>query len=96
MLRLPHGLPELFANWLEQHFPQKKEKVLSRIRELRGGNLNDPRFGTRMRGDGPIADAVKQMFKVTYKKLAFPGKTTLSTAAFRRPGETPQLLFRED
>jgi DNA repair photolyase len=96
MLRLPHGLPALFENWLDQHFPEKKDKVLSRIRELRGGQLNDPRFGSRMKGEGAIADAVKQMFKVTSKKLAFPGKTTLSTKAFRRPGETPMLLFGEE
>jgi DNA repair photolyase len=96
MLRLPHGLPALFESWLDQHFPEKKDRVLSRIRELRGGQLNDPRFGSRMRGEGAIADAVKQMFKVTSKKLGFPGKTTLSTRAFRRPGETPPLLFREE
>lgn len=96
MLRLPHGLPALFESWLDQHFPAKKDKVLSRIREMRGGELNDPRFGSRMRGEGAIADAVKQMFKVTSKKLAFPGKTTLSTDAFRRPGETPTLLFGEE
>jgi DNA repair photolyase len=96
MLRLPHGLPALFESWLDQHFPEKKEKVLSRIRELRGGQLNDPRFGSRMRGEGAIAEAVKQMFKVTSKKLAFPGKATLSTKAFRRPGETPTLLFGEE
>jgi DNA repair photolyase len=93
MLRLPHGLPALFESWLEQHFPEKKDKVLSRIRALRGGELNDPRFGSRMKGEGAIADAVRQMFKVTCKKLAFPGKATLSTQAFRRPGATPALLF---
>ncbi|MSQ96131.1 MAG: PA0069 family radical SAM protein [Gemmataceae bacterium] len=96
MLRLPHGLPELFENWLDQHFPEKKDKVLSRLRDLRGGKINDPRFGTRMKGEGAIAEAIKQMFQVTYKKLAFPGKTTLSTAAFRRPNETPMLLFGEE
>ena len=93
MLRLPHGLPELFENWLDQHFPEKKDKVLSRVRELRGGKINDPRFGARMKGEGAIAEAVKQMFQVTYRKLGFGGKTTLSTAAFRRPNETPLSLF---
>ena len=83
----------MFENWLDQHFPEKKDKVLSRIRELRGGELNDPRFGSRMRGEGTIAEAVKQMYKVTYKKLAFPGKGELSTAAFRRPNDTPTSLF---
>jgi DNA repair photolyase len=96
MLRLPHGLPALFEGWFDQHFPEKKDKVLSRIRAMRGGALNDPRFGSRMKGEGAIADAVKQMFKVTSKKLAFPGKTTLSIKAFRRPGETPPLLFGDE
>jgi DNA repair photolyase len=96
MLRLPHGLPALFTSWLEQHFPEKKEKVLSRVRDLRGGALNDPRFGARMKGEGLIAETVKQVFTVTKKKLGFPGKPTLSTAAFRRPDDTPTLLFGDD
>ncbi|MBI2805285.1 MAG: PA0069 family radical SAM protein [Planctomycetes bacterium] len=95
MLRLPYGLPTLFDNWLDQHVPEKKDKVLSRIRAVRGGDLNDPRFGARMRGEGPIADAVKQMYKVAYKKNGFPGKKPLSTKAFRRPNDTPALLFAE-
>jgi DNA repair photolyase len=92
MLRLPHGLGELFTGWLDQHFPEKKDKILSRIRELRGGELNDPRFGTRMKGEGIIADMVKQIFEVSRRKLAFPGKPKLSTAAFRRSNETPSLF----
>jgi hypothetical protein len=48
-----------------------------------------------MRGEGPIADAVKQMYKVAYKKNGFPGKKPLSTKAFRRPNDTPALLFAE-
>src|SRR5207237_1734549 len=51
-LRLPFGLGKLFEDWLEQHFPERKEKVLNQIRALRGGKLNDPNFGTRMRGEG--------------------------------------------
>jgi DNA repair photolyase len=93
MLRLPHGLPELFTHWLEQHFPEKKDKILSRVREVHGGSISDPRFGSRMKGEGPIAEAVKQMFVVSKKKLGFPGKPALSTAAFRRPDETPPALF---
>ena len=96
MLRLPHGLGDLFTNWLDQHFPEKKDKILSRIRDMRGGELNDPRFGTRMKGEGIIADTVRQIFEVTRKRLNFPGKRKLSTAAFRRPNETPMSLFGED
>src|SRR5581483_38534 len=49
ILRLPHGVADLFTAWLERHFPDRKEKVLGRIRDLRGGRLNEPRFGRRMR-----------------------------------------------
>ena len=51
-LRLPHALKDLFEQWLERHFPEKKAKVLSRVRDMRGGKLNDSRFGSRMRGEG--------------------------------------------
>lgn len=95
ILRLPYGLGDLFAKWLEQHFPERKDKVLGRIQSLRGGKMNDTRFGKRMSGEGAIALAVKQMFEVTRKKLGFPGAPPLSTAAFRRPGDTPQTLFEE-
>jgi DNA repair photolyase len=89
MLRLPHGLPQIFGKWLADHFPNRKERVLSRLREVRGGRTNDPRFGTRMCGEGPIADAVEQMFRLTYRKLRFPGKPKLSADAFRRPDDMP-------
>jgi DNA repair photolyase len=95
MLRLPYGIGDLFTQWLEQHFPTKKEKVLGRVKDLRGGKMNDSRFGMRMRGEGVFADAVKQIFDVTRKKLGFPGKPKVSTDAFRRPSETPMLLFEE-
>ncbi|HST61668.1 MAG TPA: PA0069 family radical SAM protein, partial [Longimicrobium sp.] len=50
-LRLPHGLKGLFEEWLETHFPDRKDKVLNRIREMRGGKLYDSEWGTRMRGE---------------------------------------------
>src|SRR6266496_2007633 len=52
LLRLPHAVAPLFEGWLARQFPQKKEKVLSRIRAVRGGKLNDPHFGSRMVGEG--------------------------------------------
>jgi DNA repair photolyase len=54
-LRLPHGVGPLFEQWLTQHFPDRKDKVLHRIRAIRGGQLNDPRFSSRMRGEGIFA-----------------------------------------
>ena len=95
MLRLPYGVKDLFTNWLDQHFPEKRDKVLSRVRNMRGGELNDSRFGTRMKGEGIFADTVRQLFEVTCKKLDFPGRPKLSSSAFRRPNETPLSLFGE-
>ena len=95
MLRLPHGVKELFETWLEQHFPEKKEKVLGRVRDMRGGKLNDSHFGTRMKGEGPMAELIAQVFETTKRRLGFPGKKTLSASAFHRPGETALSLFNE-
>jgi DNA repair photolyase len=94
LLRLPYAVAGLFEKWLEQHFPEKKDKVLSRIRDLRGGKLNDPRFGSRMRGEGVLAQTISDFFKLASRKAGIRGRAPqLSTAAFQRPGETQALLF---
>jgi DNA repair photolyase len=93
-LRLPHGVAVLFEKWLERHFPEKKDRVLGRIRELRGGKLNDPRFGSRMTGEGILADTIRQLFDLGCKRAGIgPRQLRLSTAAFRRPGQAQALLF---
>src|SRR6185295_16115189 len=56
MLRLPHGVGPLFEQWLARHFPDRADKVMNRVRDLRGVRVNDPRFGSRMRGEGVFAD----------------------------------------
>jgi DNA repair photolyase len=87
VLRLPHGLRELFDDWLLTHRPLRREKVLRRLESVRGGKLNDPRFGTRMRGEGLFAEQIGGLFALMAKRhgldRAAPG---LSTAHFRRPG----------
>lgn len=85
MLRLPYANQELFEHWLEQHFPEKKDKVLGRIRAVRGGKLNDSHFGSRMRGEGMFAEQMAQMFQVAARKAGLTEEgPELSTAAFRR------------
>jgi DNA repair photolyase len=87
ILRLPLTVAPIFEQWLEQNVPGKKEKVLNRIRAIRGGKLNDPRFGSRMRGEGIFADQISQMFHVARRKVGLPEDgPELSTAAFRRSG----------
>lgn len=97
-LRLPHGVADLFTNWLERHFPDRKEKVLNRIREMRGGKLNESAFGARMRGEGIFARQIGALFEVACRRAGLARELpALSTAAFRRPDAGGQLgLFEED
>ena len=86
ILRLPLTVAPIFRQWLERTVPEKKEKILGRIRALRGGKLNDPRFGKRMTGEGIFAEQISQMFEVACRKAGFAAsRPELSTAAFRRP-----------
>ena len=94
-VRLPHAVRPLFEDWLSRHFPDRKEKVLNRIRSMRGGRLNDSRFGSRMKGEGLFADHIAQLFDLGCRRAGiergrFP---KLSTAAFRRDGGAQPGLF---
>lgn len=96
VLRLPHAVAPLFEQWLTQHFPEKKEKVLNRIRAMRGGKLNQAQFGLRMRGNGIFADQIDALFDVAVRKAGIEGNSlNLSAAAFRRPGAAQLSLFAE-
>jgi DNA repair photolyase len=85
LLRLPHGVKELFETWLQQHVPDRKDKVLHRLRELRGGKLYDARFSVRGRGEGPWAEQLRTLFQVTRERCGLNRPVTLSSEAFRRP-----------
>jgi DNA repair photolyase len=63
LLRLPHDVKALFERWLETHYPARRERVLSLLRQCREGRLNDPAFGSRMRGRGPIAELIRRRFE---------------------------------
>jgi DNA repair photolyase len=94
VVRLPHGVKELFERWLEDHFPDRKKKVLNRIRAIRSGRLNDPNFGSRMRGEGVFAEQINSMFKLACRRFGIEfGAPELSTAAFRRPPQPQLSLF---
>lgn len=92
LLRLPHEVSGLFADWLQMHEPLKAEHVLNRVRDCRGGRDYDATFGQRMRGTGIFADLIAQRFKKAYRRLGFPGTPPLECELFRPPREeTPQL-----
>jgi DNA repair photolyase len=85
VLRLPWAVAPLFEKWLEEHFPDRKEKVLNRIRDLRGGKLYDAQWGVRGRGTGIFADQIDALFDVTCRRLGLNEEDReLSTDAFRR------------
>lgn len=94
MLRLPYTVSELFQTWLEQHFPEKKNKILNRIRSIRKGKLNSPEFYERMKGEGIFAEQVKTLFQVACRKAGIDkNKIRLSCDSFCRPGGTQLKLF---
>ena len=94
MLRLPHAVGPLFEQWLAQHFPERKDKVLHRIRAMRGGRLNDPRFMARMKGEGIFAEQIAALFALACRKAGIDGRgPQLSTTAFRVPSDTQLSLF---
>jgi DNA repair photolyase len=94
LLRLPGAVAPLFEQWVERHFPERSEKVLARIRDTRGGRLNDPRFGARMRGEGIHAEQIGRLFEVACRRAGLTGGfPELSVASFRRPGVLQLELF---
>ena len=87
MLRLPYELKDLMREWLQQHFPERAEHVMSLVRQIRGGKENDARFGSRMRGEGEFAELIRQRFHIATRKagLARTRDITLDTSHFVPP-----------
>lgn len=94
LLRLPYGVKDLFLTWLEQHYPDRKRKVVNRMLDIRNGKLNRSEFGERFRGEGHYADQIHKLFKQTTKRLGLnSGFSQLSTEHFRRPLGNQLKLF---
>ena len=94
VLRLPYAVKDLFEQWLTEHAPGRKDKVLNQIRVLRGGQLNASDFGTRMTGEGKAAAQIAQMFEVASRKAGLWGREPiLSASSFRRPSGKQLEMF---
>ncbi len=94
MLKLPGAVSGLFQNWLQQHFPDAQDKVLNRIRALRGGQLSDSRFGRRMRGEGVFSDQIEALFDSACKQHGLDGPgPALSISSFRRADDHQLRLW---
>jgi DNA repair photolyase len=86
IVRLPLGVAGLFEDWLGRHFPDRKDKVLERIRAMRGGRLNDSRFGVRMSGEGNAAEMISQIFRGACRRAGLNlHPWPVNATAFRRP-----------
>ena len=86
LVRLPHEVRPLFVEWLEQSYPSRAAKVLSQLRSMRGGRLNDPRFVERHTGEGPYAQLLARRFELACERLALnTERFELHTSRFDAP-----------
>jgi DNA repair photolyase len=92
-IRLNGAIKLMFHNWLYKNFPDRADKVWHLIETAHGGQVNDSRFGKRMRGEGPVSDLVRQQY-IKYNKLygLNAERWDLDTTQFRRPGESLRLF----
>lgn len=96
VLRLPYGLKGLFEGWLEEHFPGHEEKILGRVRSLRGGELYSADWGSRMRGTGVLAEQIRALFRLARERAGLNrALPTIRTDLFRRPAAPGQLELFE-
>lgn len=96
LLRLPGPVKQIFIDWIEDHFPDRKNRILGRLRSLRDGDLNDAEFGRRMRGEGEWAQVFRQLFRTARAETGLDqGYPSLSTDRFRRLPGGQRSLFEE-
>lgn len=94
MVRLPGPVKDLFLDWIAREHPDRVNKIVHRLRELRGDRLTDSRFGVRMRGEGEWADTISNLFGITCRKLGLnTSYRKLSTEHFRRLRHGQGALF---
>ena len=102
VLRLPWEVNPLFQQWLQAHFPERAQRVMNRVRDMRGGKDYEAGFTSRMRGEGVWADLIRQRFEKAAARLGLGARTAgfgkLDASRFRRPapasassGKTGQL-----
>lgn len=93
LLRLPHAVKDIFAAWLDQHYPGKKARILDRLTTLRGGKLYDSTWRERMTGQGIFAEQLRTLFEVAARRAGLNREPfALTTGHFRKPGEQLSLF----
>jgi DNA repair photolyase len=98
VLRLPWEVAPLFQQWLQAHFPERAQRVMNRVREMRGGKDYDSNFATRMKGEGVWAELIRQRFKIATERLGLSGQGSrfhsMDASQFTRPLVVPPLGAR--
>ncbi len=93
LLRLTAPLDSLFDQWLAQHYPERRRRVLHSIRECRDGEVSDSRFGRRMRGEGTYAEHIAALFENATGKHGLDNvQPRLNADAFQRPPQPGDQL----
>ncbi|MGE0658687.1 MAG: PA0069 family radical SAM protein [Reyranellaceae bacterium] len=88
LLRLPLEIKDLFREWLEAHVPDRAARVMSLVRQMRGGRDYDPEWGQRMKGDGPVAQLLAQRFDRACRQLGLNvDRFRLDTGKFTVPAD---------
>ncbi|WJF91017.1 PA0069 family radical SAM protein [Paraburkholderia bonniea] len=103
VLRLPWEVAPLFREWLDAHFPDRAERVMNRVRDMRGGKDYDASFASRMKGEGPWADLLHQRFRQAVRRVGLNERSRgildmsqfrgVQAAARPRDGEAQLDLF---
>ena len=93
LLRLPLEVAPLFEAWLAEHFPDRAERVMNRVRETQGGRVYDPRFGKRMRGEGAHASLIARRFEVAMARLGLARDLPALRCDLFRPPRAQLSLF---
>jgi DNA repair photolyase len=96
LLRLPGSVKQVFEERLRAALPLTVDRVLHRIRETRGGQLYDPRFGKRGRGEGTYAEAIRTLFETTAARLGFERGMQMGDSADDGAGSAETSAHVED
>lgn len=91
IIRLNGDIALIFEDWLEKNYPNRKNKVLSKIKSFHGGNLGNSQFGKRMHGEGKVADIIRSQFELTQKKFFPDSKKHHFNLDLHQHYKSPQL-----
>ncbi len=93
LLRLPLEIKDLFTEWLEAHYPDRAERVMTLVRDCRGGRAYDSQWGKRMKGSGPFADMVARRFAMACRRSGLDKRSwEMDTTLFRKPAADADQL----